>query len=288
MRTRSTKRNIMESKGFVVYGDIEAVLNELTDDQVGQLFRGMVSYHNTGKAPELSGILKFVFIPIRQQMDRNVEKYTEKSEKMRENARKRWQGSQGSVMQLHANDANTITNTITKTITNTMQNAIASPDGDLSSLSLSVISHLNEAAGTNYRTDDADSVRLISELAAKGYTAEQMKTVIDKKVSSWLGDPKVEQYLRPRTLFGPKFETYLNEPDSARRQRQAEETKRKDRAARNGRRLEEAEKELAGIRDQIAALPSVRDDPEAFERRSRLKDREALLENEIARIKGGK
>lgn len=278
-----------ERKGFVIYGDTREVVRRLSDEEAGQLLKGMLDYFVDSREPKFKGVLEFVFIPIKQQMDRDADKYTEKCEKMRENAQKRWQSTnEYKSMQLHANDANTITNTITKTITNTMQNAIASPDGDLSSLSLSVISHLNEAAGTNYRTDDADSVRLISELAAKGYTAEQMKTVIDKKVSSWLGDPKVEQYLRPRTLFGPKFETYLNEPDSARRQRQAEETKRKDRAARNGRRLEEAEKELAGIRDQIAALPSVRDDPEAFERRSRLKDREALLENEIARIKGGK
>ena len=116
MRTRSTKRNIMENnKGFVVYGDIEALLNELTNDQAGELFRAMVAYHNTGKAPELSGVLKYVFIPIKQQMERNHKKYAEKSEKMRANALKRWQNNEA--MQLHANDANTTTKTNTNTTT---------------------------------------------------------------------------------------------------------------------------------------------------------------------------
>ena len=80
-----------EQKGFIVYGDIQDVLNELTDDQVAQLFRGMVNYFTTGKAPKFSGILKFVWIPIKQHMDRDAEKYEKKCEKNRENVKKRWE-----------------------------------------------------------------------------------------------------------------------------------------------------------------------------------------------------
>lgn len=109
-----------EQKGFIVYGDIKDVIDELTDDQVALLFRGMVSYFLDGKDPKFTGILKFVFIPIKQQMDRNAEQYERKCEKMRENAKKRWQNTEASNgMQLHANDANTNTNTDTKTKTET-------------------------------------------------------------------------------------------------------------------------------------------------------------------------
>ena len=80
-----------EQKGFIVYGDIQDVLNELTDDQVAQLFRGMVNYFATGKAPKFSGVLKFVWIPIKQHMDRDAEKYEKKCEKNRENVKKRWE-----------------------------------------------------------------------------------------------------------------------------------------------------------------------------------------------------
>ena len=36
------------------------------------------------------------------------------------------------------------------------------------------------------------------------------KTVIDKKCAEWLQDGTMVQYLRPETLFGTKFEAYLN------------------------------------------------------------------------------
>lgn len=36
------------------------------------------------------------------------------------------------------------------------------------------------------------------------------QTVIDKMCGKWKGDAKMEDYLRPSTLFGPKFEGYLN------------------------------------------------------------------------------
>lgn len=109
-----------DQKGFIVYSSIQEVLSELDDAQVAQLFRGMVDYFVNGKDPKFSGILKFVFIPIRQQMDRDAEKYERKCEKMRENANKRWKNANASNgNQLDANDANTNTNTDTDTDTNT-------------------------------------------------------------------------------------------------------------------------------------------------------------------------
>ena len=107
-----------EQRGFIVYGDIQDVLTELDDQQTAQLFRGMVDYFVSGKDPKFTGVLKFVFIPIKQQMDRNADKYEKKCEKMRENANKRWQNAIASKSnQLDANDANTKTNTDTDTNT---------------------------------------------------------------------------------------------------------------------------------------------------------------------------
>lgn len=105
-----------EQRGFIVYGDIQDVLTELDDQQTAQLFRGMVDYFVSGKDPKFTGILKFVFIPIKQQMDRNADKYEKKCEKMRENANKRWNNAIASKSnQLDANDANTNTKTKTDT-----------------------------------------------------------------------------------------------------------------------------------------------------------------------------
>ena len=133
-----------EQKGFIVYKDLHAVIDELTDEQAGQLFRGMIKYFNEGKAPKFDGVLKFVFIPIKQQMDRDSEKYDEKCEKMRANANKRWQSNTNASdsMQTHANNANTNTktntdtktDTKTKTTTNTNTNAASKQQGGSSSV----------------------------------------------------------------------------------------------------------------------------------------------------------
>ena len=110
-----------DQKGFIVYKDIHAVVDELTDEQAGKLFRGMIKYSADGTEPKFEGVLKFVFIPIKQQIDRDAEKYERKCEKNRENAKKRWERNSNGYerMRTDANNANTNTKTKTKTKTNT-------------------------------------------------------------------------------------------------------------------------------------------------------------------------
>ena len=121
-----------DQKGFIVYGDIKAVIDELTDEQVAQLFRGMVEYFTTGKAPKFSGVLKFVWITIKQQMDRDKEKYDAKCEKNRENIKAYWERTkENERIRTNTNatnkdtntDTNTKTDTDTTTTTNTDTNA---------------------------------------------------------------------------------------------------------------------------------------------------------------------
>lgn len=74
-----------------------------------------------------------------------------------------------------------------------------------------VISRLNEKAGTSYRASSKATQGHINARLAEGYTAEDFFTVIDKKCAEWRGT-EMEKYLRPETLFGGKFENYLNAP----------------------------------------------------------------------------
>ena len=74
----------------------------------------------------------------------------------------------------------------------------------------SIVSYLNEKAGTKYRASSAKTKTVIHARLAEGFSLEDFKTVIDNKCADWLGDEKMEKYLRPETLFGTKFEGYLN------------------------------------------------------------------------------
>jgi len=113
-----------EQKGFVIYGDVRAVVDELNDEQTGKLFKAMIEYFATGKAPKFDGVLKYVWIPIRQQMDRDKQKYDAKCEKNREKIQKYWDSVKGSTNEyngipMYTNATNTKTNTDTKTKTDT-------------------------------------------------------------------------------------------------------------------------------------------------------------------------
>ena len=73
-----------------------------------------------------------------------------------------------------------------------------------------IVEYLNLKAGTNYRpTTQKTKDKIIARLN-ENWKVEDFKTVIDKKCADWLGDEKMEQFLRPETLFGTKFESYLN------------------------------------------------------------------------------
>lgn len=72
-----------------------------------------------------------------------------------------------------------------------------------------VVSYLNEKAGTNYRSSTPKTQSLIRARVSEGFTVEDFKVVIDKKCTEWTGTD-MEKYLRPETLFGSKFESYLN------------------------------------------------------------------------------
>ena len=73
-----------------------------------------------------------------------------------------------------------------------------------------VVDYLNTAAGTSYKKNTPKTVRNIKARLKEGFTVEDFKTVIDKKVKEWKGSD-MERYLRPDTLFGTKFEGYLNQ-----------------------------------------------------------------------------
>lgn len=275
-----------DQKGFVVYGDIEESLNELTDEQVAKLFRGMVSYFNTGKEPKFSGLMKMAFIPIRQQMDRDTDKYEKKCEKNRESIQRYWDKVKADTNEYerirtntnvyerippNTNVANTNTNTNTNKDKDTNTNTM-SAETDASSLSGFLIGYLNDKTGSGYEVDGA-TIGRVQTLIDSGYTPDQMRTVIDKKVDEWYGDSKMRTYLRPSTLFGDKFGEYLAAPISlsAERQQKAEE----DRAA--------LERSLTEKRQTLSVLKESLSGASKTERRT-LREQIAILEDSIGLI----
>lgn len=74
-----------------------------------------------------------------------------------------------------------------------------------------IIDLLNKVAGTRYRHTTDKTRKLIKKLWKDGFRLEDFKHVILVKTEEWLHDPAMNKFLRPETLFGTKFESYLNQ-----------------------------------------------------------------------------
>ncbi|WP_105995747.1 conserved phage C-terminal domain-containing protein [Staphylococcus agnetis] len=106
----------------------------------------------------------------------------------------------------------TNTRDYTETTTETTNNNILSPSSTAYPYR-DVIDYLNQQTGKQYKSTTKKNQTVIRARSDEGFNLDDFKKVIDNKVSEWKGTD-MEKYLRPETLFGTKFEGYLNQQQS--------------------------------------------------------------------------
>ena len=234
-----------DKTSFIVYGEIEETLDELTDEQVAKLFRGMVHYANTGEDPGFKGILKVAFIPIKQRMDRNDTKWAETKAKRAEAGRRGGLKSgitRSKTKQNEANEANeaiasgfeaneaneAVSVSVSVPVSVSVSDSVSVADRLAAETTSSVLDYLNQKTGSRYEPTDT-STEQVRYLLSNGFTEDDIRTVIDKKCREWIQNDKMRPYLRPSTLFGDKFEEYLNAPDNSQSAEEREAAERKAR-----------------------------------------------------------
>lgn len=74
-----------------------------------------------------------------------------------------------------------------------------------------IVSYLNEKSGRDFKPTTKSTQAHIKARLLEGFTAEDFMAVIDSKCEKWLTNPEMSEYVRPATLFGTKFESYLQE-----------------------------------------------------------------------------
>lgn len=74
-----------------------------------------------------------------------------------------------------------------------------------------IVEYLNLKTGKNYKPSTEKTRSVIKARINEKFKLEDFKKVIDIKTAEWLHDPKNNKFLRPETLFGNKFEGYLND-----------------------------------------------------------------------------
>jgi uncharacterized phage protein (TIGR02220 family) len=72
-----------------------------------------------------------------------------------------------------------------------------------------IVEYLNRKTGKNFKySTDATQTKIRARIR-EGFTKEDFFAVIDNRCAEWKTDEVMSVYLRPETLFGTKFESYL-------------------------------------------------------------------------------
>ena len=187
--------------------DSLTVLDHLTDDQIALLFKAIRSFHQ-GVEMELSFDMKMVFLPFKNQFIRDGVKYQETVNKRVAS------GKLGGLANAskHSKRKHLLKNVAKLAVSDSVSDSVnESETTDFSSLSFRVIDYLNRKIGSKYKPDNKKTIALIKARTKEGHAPEDFKKVIDTKTAQWINDDKMKIYLRPETLFGTKFESYLQE-----------------------------------------------------------------------------
>ena len=223
-----------DKKSFIVYCDIKETLDELTDEQAGKLFKGMVHYSDDGTEPNFDTILKFVFIPIRQQMDRDNEKWTGIKE-ARSRAGKLGgakKGNQNAKKDKTLQDNNT---SVTKNKQNKQSqakqakqavnvnvndnvNVNVNVNDNVIQLSSALLSRMGGNASQDFEPDVTVQSN-IAGLLNEGYTEEDMFEVVDPAWTAWKDDKANITFYNPQALFGDMFRPLRRQLDDINRQK---------------------------------------------------------------------
>ena len=85
-----------DKKSFLIYCDIIHTVEQLTDEQAGDLFKHILRYVNDLNPQSDSVITKIAFEPIRQALKRDLDKYESIRKRNSDNARMRWDATASS------------------------------------------------------------------------------------------------------------------------------------------------------------------------------------------------
>lgn len=109
----------------------------------------------------------------------------------------------------HNEQPNTID--YTETSSETIKDTMSSSDEHDHIPYFEIVEYLNEKTNSQFRSTTKKTQTVIKARYNEGYVIDDFKKVIDVKTADWLNNSKMNMYLRPETLFGTRFEGYLNQ-----------------------------------------------------------------------------
>lgn len=230
---------------FIFYRSFFETFTKLPREERLDLFEAVCNYAlNDSDPADMSGVGDAIFTLLKPQLDANTRKYENGLKGGRPSGDKKPNGNQKETKEkpngnqskskpkrndnVNDNDNVNVNENVNDNVNENEKENVNAPVPVDSSSPSSVIKYLNQKVGSSYRTD-TETIQLITDLIGMGYTEHDLRVVIDKKTADWLDDPKMRQYLKPSTLFGPRFPEYLSapEPIQAKEERSRSDTREK-------------------------------------------------------------
>ena len=200
----------------VFYRSFYEAIKRLPAEQFKASALAILEYGLDGKEPDTDGIERTVFCMAKPQIDANNRRYENGTKGGRPKTKTNQTGTEANLdeTKVEPNVKVKDKDNVNDKDNNNMSSR-TSPDRPVYPYK-DVIDYLNLKAGTSFRSTSKDTQKHIRARFDEGYTLEDFKRVIDVKVSQWGKEPRTGEkdmraYLRPSTLFGTKFEGYLQE-----------------------------------------------------------------------------
>jgi uncharacterized phage protein (TIGR02220 family) len=196
----------------------------MNNEQIGIYIRLLCSQHQHGGIIDKTSfnslvgenqLLRSKFIETEtgfynERLTVEMEKRNKKSNNMSETAKEVWAKRKESkntivlknntnVIQLH-NNSNT---EVKENDTIVIQTVNVNEDVNI------IIDYLNKVCNTDYKKNSKKTMEKVNARLSEKFTIDDFKKVIDFKYKQWGNDAKMKEFLRPETLFGSKFESYL-------------------------------------------------------------------------------
>ena len=200
---------------FPLYEEVRRVTATLTDAQFGKAVRYALSRYYCGEDQEESdGVVALAAAMMLDQAAR-YDKYREQQKENGMNAKnagkpKEAKGSQGKPREAKGSQGKPKEAISTHGGPRTPPSPSPSPSPDNNIICSKAVGLLNDLCGGSFRAETKGTQRLVAARLNEGYSWDDFELVIRHQCGQWMKDEKMRQYLRPETLFGNKFESYLS------------------------------------------------------------------------------
>lgn len=190
-------------KGFMLYADQKSLFDKLPEEIAGKLIKHIFAYVND-ENPEANDLLiEIAFEPIKQQLKRDLVKWELRAENSRNNGQLGGRPKKPIKPKKPTRFINNPDEPKKPVIVN---DNVTVNDKEINI----IIDYLNDKSGKNFKSNTDKTISKLIARFKEGFTIDQFKKVIDIKTTEWL-NTDFEKFLRPETLFGNKFEGYLNQ-----------------------------------------------------------------------------